>query len=150
MSEVLEHLDDSERGEGLAEIRRVLKRGGFIVGTVPYRETLEQNVTICPHCAEVFHRWGHKKAFELADIRKELSPHFHIERVDVRTAFVSLSRRSMLGSVKSFGTFCSCKIWRGNRGAEYLFRRAKRLRERVCVGATCEARAGGCCSAETS
>jgi SAM-dependent methyltransferase len=109
VSEVLEHLDDAERGKGLAEIRRVLKRGGFIIGTVPYRETLEQNVTICPHCGEVFHRWGHKKAFELADIRKELSPHFHVERV-TRTAFVSLSRGSMLGSLKSLLRFVLAKF----------------------------------------
>jgi|HubBroStandDraft_2_1064218.scaffolds.fasta_scaffold51360_2 SAM-dependent methyltransferase len=93
VSEVLEHLDDAERRNGLAEIRRILKPGGYILGTVPYRENLQQNITICPHCGEVFHRWGHKKGFDLGDIKQELRPHFKIERV-TRTAFVSFPRNS--------------------------------------------------------
>lgn len=93
VSEVLEHLDDAERRNGLAEIRRILKPGGYILGTVPYRENLQQNITICPHCGEVFHRWGHKKGFDLGDIRQELQPYFKVERV-TRTAFVSFSRDS--------------------------------------------------------
>jgi SAM-dependent methyltransferase len=109
VSEVLEHLDDLERSNGLAEIRRILKSGGYIVGTVPYRDPLQQGMTVCPHCGEVFHRWGHKKAFDLADMAKELAPHFHIKRVE-RTAFVPFSRRSALGFAKSLVRYVLAKL----------------------------------------
>jgi len=109
VSEVLEHLDDVERSRGLAEIRRILKPGGYILGTVPYRENLQQNMTICPHCGEVFHRWGHKKTFDLGSIAQELAPHFHNKRV-ARTAFVSFSSGSRLALVKSLVRFVLAKL----------------------------------------
>ena len=73
-SEVFEHLTDSQRARGLAEIRRVLKPGGYLLGTVPYREVLENNFAICPKCQQVFHRWGHTTSFDLAKVRGELAP----------------------------------------------------------------------------
>jgi SAM-dependent methyltransferase len=109
VSEVLEHLDDVERSNGLAEIRRILKSGGYIVGTVPYRDPLQQGMTVCPHCGEVFHRWGHKKTFDLAGLAKELAPHFHIKRVE-RTAFVSFSRGSALAWAKSLVRYILAKL----------------------------------------
>jgi SAM-dependent methyltransferase len=109
VSEVLEHLDDVECSNGLAEIRRILKSGGYIIGTVPYREPMQQSITMCPHCGEVFHRWGHKKAFDLADVTQELAQHFHIKRV-TRTAFVSFSRGSALGLAKSVVRYALAKL----------------------------------------
>jgi len=109
VSEVLEHLDDVERCKGLVEIRRILKPGAYVLGTIPYRENLQQNMTICPHCGKVFHRWGHKKTFDLGDIVKELAPHFHVKRV-TRTAFVSFSRGSALAWVKSLVRLVLAKL----------------------------------------
>ena len=109
VSEVLEHLDDGERNKGLAEIRRILKPGGYILGTVPYRENLRQNITICPHCEEIFHRWGHRKSFDLGDMTKDLAAHFHIEWVTC-TAFISLTPGSMLMLVKSLARFVLAKL----------------------------------------
>jgi SAM-dependent methyltransferase len=109
VSEVLEHLDDAERRNGLAEIRRVLKSGGYIVGTVPYRDSLQQGMTMCPHCGEVFHRWGHKKTFNLADVTQELAPHFHIKRV-TRTAFVSFSGGSAIRLIRSLVRYVLAKL----------------------------------------
>jgi SAM-dependent methyltransferase len=109
VSEVLEHLDDAQRSRGLTEIRRVLKVGGYVLGTVPHRENLQQNMTICPHCGEVFHRWGHKKTFDVQSIARELAPHFQIERV-TRTAFVSFSRGSTLAWAKSLVRFVLAKL----------------------------------------
>jgi SAM-dependent methyltransferase len=109
VSEVLEHLDEPERTKGLAEIRRVLKVGGYILGTVPYCENLQQNTTICPHCGEVFHRWGHKKAFDLGNIAQELAAHFQIERL-TRTAFVSFSGNSVLAWVKALVRIVLAKL----------------------------------------
>jgi len=60
---VLEHLDDDELRAGLAEMRRVLRPGGHLVGTVPARERLDTNTVVCPHCESKFHRWGHQRSF---------------------------------------------------------------------------------------
>jgi len=88
VSEVLEHLDDQERELGLIEMGRILKPGGYVLGTVPYREDLRHNVAVCPCCGNVFHRWGHKKSFDLPDIELLLDRYFRVETV-TRTTFIS-------------------------------------------------------------
>jgi SAM-dependent methyltransferase len=98
-SEVLEHLSVEQRRAGLMEIARVLKPGGWFLGTVPYEENLAANQVVCPDCGVVFHRWGHQKSFTREDVAQELSPHFtHIEIR--RTAFVAFSR-GLTGNIKS-------------------------------------------------
>jgi SAM-dependent methyltransferase len=99
-SEVLEHLTPGERRAGLMEIRRTLKPGGYLVGTVPYGEDLGLNVTVCPKCGHVFHRWGHTTSFDLATIRAELAPYFGSVSCR-RTAFVEFKGRSLGGKLKS-------------------------------------------------
>ncbi len=64
MSEVLEHLSDDVINETLKEIKRVLKSGAIFVGTVPYKENLNEQIVICPKCGEKFHRWGHIQLFD--------------------------------------------------------------------------------------
>src|SRR5262249_25056415 len=64
VSEVLEHLSDEALRQALAEIHRVLLPGGSIVGTVPARENLSEQLVICPQCGERFHRWGHVQSFD--------------------------------------------------------------------------------------
>src|SRR5688500_15472017 len=49
-SEVLEHLSEEQRQAGLAEIARVLRPGGWFLGTVPHAEDLAEQSTVCPHC----------------------------------------------------------------------------------------------------
>lgn len=72
MSEVLEHLSDDVMNSTLVEVRRVLKPGGHFIGTVPANETLSDNRTVCPHCGEDFHRWGHLQSFSLVRLREVL------------------------------------------------------------------------------
>ena len=98
-SEVLEHLTPSQRSGGLAEIARVLKPGGWFLGTVPHDENLLSGQVVCPDCGVVFHRWGHFKSFTLENMKEELTPHFSLVEVR-RTAFVSFSR-GILGNIKS-------------------------------------------------
>ncbi|MCB1801867.1 MAG: class I SAM-dependent methyltransferase [Gammaproteobacteria bacterium] len=71
-SEVLEHLDPEQMQAGLRQIARVLKPGGTFIGTVPYRENLEQSMVICPDCGKVFHRWGHQRSFDETTLSREL------------------------------------------------------------------------------
>jgi len=79
VSEVLEHLSEEELSTGLSEIGRVLKRGGTVLGTVPHRENLSEQMVVCPHCGQVFHRWGHQRSFDEESLASRLSPLFRVE-----------------------------------------------------------------------
>lgn len=81
VSEVLEHLSDEELEKALSEIHRVLRRGGFILGTVPARENLMEQLIVCPHCGEKFHRWGHLQSFDKARMSALLSNYFEVEAI---------------------------------------------------------------------
>nr|WHW29508.1 putative class I SAM-dependent methyltransferase [uncultured bacterium] len=76
MSEVLEHLDDEVLAKTLQEVRRVLKLGGMLLGTVPSREILAQSFVVCPHCSEGFHRWGHQRSFDVPSLSRILGAVF--------------------------------------------------------------------------
>ncbi len=99
-SEVLEHLTEDQRAAGIRQIARVLKAGGYFLGTVPYNEDLAEQQAVCPHCGEVFHRWGHQRSFTLDDVREQLSPSFTVRELR-KTAFVTFRDRSLLGKAKS-------------------------------------------------
>lgn len=98
-SEVVEHLTDEQRHQGLAEIKRVLKKNGMFLGTVPYSEDLKASQVICPSCSELFHRWGHQKSFDLKSLSKDLSKHMKVLEIR-KTAFVSFSGRTFSGKIK--------------------------------------------------
>jgi len=69
MTEVLEHIHSDYLDLTLGEVRRVLKRNGRFIGTVPYREHLRDNEVFCPFCHSSFHRWGHLHSFDLMNLR---------------------------------------------------------------------------------
>jgi ubiquinone/menaquinone biosynthesis C-methylase UbiE len=81
VSEVLEHLNDAVTKAGLEEIRRVLKPGGRILGTVPSREDLRAQTAVCPHCGEKFHKWGHEQSFDPERMGHLLEDYFCAVRV---------------------------------------------------------------------
>ena len=68
-SDVLEHLETTTLKNGVGEIRRVLKKGGKFVGTVPADEQLRDSLCYCPKCGYAFHRWGHKQSFNPQQIQ---------------------------------------------------------------------------------
>lgn len=75
-SEVLEHIEPAVRQKVLAEIVRVLTPGGWFIGSVPYREVLQDHEVICPDCGKIFHRWGHVSSFDPTQIEAELATRF--------------------------------------------------------------------------
>lgn len=79
MSEVLEHLPDDTLSLTLSEVYRVLRDGGRLIGTVPARENLSQQLVVCPCCGERFHRWGHEQSFDKEKLKILLSTHFNVE-----------------------------------------------------------------------
>jgi SAM-dependent methyltransferase len=88
ISEVLEHIAEEWHPNVIAELRRVLRPGGVLVGTVPYRENLADQKTVCPACGNAFHRWGHVASFDAGAVRALLAPHFHMRQCS-RRCFVN-------------------------------------------------------------
>lgn len=83
-SEVFEHLSLDVMRQGLGEIRRVLKSGGFMIGTTPYREIMENQEVFCPDCKKRFHRWGHQQSFDESAMRAQLSEKLNVIEVRPR------------------------------------------------------------------
>ena len=81
MSEVLEHLDEEVFEATLVEVRRVLRPGGRFIGTVPAREKLEDSIVMCPHCGLSFHRWGHKRSFDVGSLTVALKRYLLMDSV---------------------------------------------------------------------
>ncbi len=81
ISEVMEHLTDEVLHQGLIEIARVLRPGGFIIGTVPAREHLVDQSMACPRCQHKFHRWGHYQSFDCDRMRNLLAERFQVKHV---------------------------------------------------------------------
>lgn len=84
-TEVFEHLKPDSMQAGLKEIQRVLSPGGFLIGTVPYRENLSDNEVFCPQCRMIFHRWGHHQSFDESRMRSVLETYF--QSCQVRPVF---------------------------------------------------------------
>ncbi|OEU50021.1 MAG: hypothetical protein BA861_00205 [Desulfobacterales bacterium S3730MH5] len=87
ISEVIEHLSVDIIGKTMREISRVLFFGGRIIGTVPARENLKDQLVVCPHCGEHFHRWGHIQSFDAERINALISLYFRIEEVSEHLFF---------------------------------------------------------------
>ena len=101
-TEVLEHLTAEQRRDGLDEISRVLHLGGWFLGTVPFREQLEQGMAVCPECGHNFHRWGHQAAFDVPGVAAMLPAGLRLLECRA-TAFVRLRGRGPRGFVKALG-----------------------------------------------
>lgn len=92
MTEVLEHIEDEYLEASLQEVKRVLKRSGFFLGTVPYRENLYDSEVLCPNCGSQFHRWGHVQSFDLLALKNLLNQcEFKVKHLQIRT-FPDFSR----------------------------------------------------------
>ncbi len=84
MTEVLEHINPGETETVLKEVRRVLKKGGIFIGTVPADEDLSKSIVVCPYCNARFHRWGHMQSFSkqrLYDLLKRFFGSVEVKRI---------------------------------------------------------------------
>lgn len=120
VSEVLEHLDDTTLEGSLAEIRRVLRAGGRILGTVPADEDLAAQAAVCPDCGRKFHRWGHARRFDLPGLRATLSAQF--ESVDVsRRWFVAWGRLNGRGRLQGAARLALAAVGVFGSGHNFVF-----------------------------
>jgi ubiquinone/menaquinone biosynthesis C-methylase UbiE len=96
--EVLEHLPVESQQMVCREVDRVLKKGGVLVVTVPYKEEIVY--TRCIHCGKLTPLWGHLHSMDVEKVSKLLPPgyvlvakaHFpNLEFVSISEIFHKLS-----------------------------------------------------------
>ena len=61
--ETIEHLSDDMLCNTIAELFRVLKKGGKIFITTPFNEDLSAHLAFCPFCRSAFHHVQHMQTF---------------------------------------------------------------------------------------
>ena len=91
-TEVVEHLDKGQMFKGLKEIKRVLKKDGCLILTVPHDEDFSLNMVTCPDCGKEFHRWGHVQRFSRKDIGRVLTKNGHSIIFEGIYAFGAMSK----------------------------------------------------------
>jgi len=95
--EILEHLDDQTLKSGLGEVKRVLKKGGYFIASMPYDENLENGMVMCPDCNIWFHKDGHVRNFNKKDVVKLLENNgFELLKIKI-LPLGSLGRHPFLG-----------------------------------------------------
>ena len=127
MTEVLEHLDEQVRIETLEEVRRVLRPGGRLIGTVPAREELSDSEVVCPDCGHHFHRWGHQTSFDIASMGALLKHSLVAETMEERffNEWESANwGRRMTGLLKKFLSWRGIGPYGIARGIYFVARKA--------------------------
>jgi SAM-dependent methyltransferase len=71
--EVVEHLGDDVLPIVLAEARRVLRPGGTLLVTTPYREDLAASTMQCPECGAEFHAVQHVRSWTSTSLQSVLN-----------------------------------------------------------------------------
>lgn len=110
LSEVIEHLENDVVASSLSEIRRVLKPGGVLILSTPYDEDLGEGETVCPDCANVFHRMGHVQSFDKNKIRLTvLNSGLSVKKVYI-TTFIDWKRKGLRNLIKSLLRFLLARL----------------------------------------
>lgn len=73
MTDIVEHLATGDLIKCFQESMRVLKSNGHLIVATVNDENLAENVILCPHCGENFHRWGHCQSFTAETLRQRMT-----------------------------------------------------------------------------
>lgn len=104
LSEVVEHLEDIDAA--LAEARRVLRPGGRLLVSVPYRETIVDH--LCIHCNQLTPANAHLHRFDEAI----LAAHFQLQGLQIRQVRLMTNKLLELGGFPRFSARWPYVAWR--------------------------------------
>jgi len=77
--DVLEHIPKDGLNATIKKISELSKQNGCLIGTLPFKENLEEGMVKCPNCGHNFHRVGHFHSFNnIEDINIMLDPYFEV------------------------------------------------------------------------
>jgi 2-polyprenyl-3-methyl-5-hydroxy-6-metoxy-1,4-benzoquinol methylase len=76
--EAYEHLREEWIPQYFMDIKKYLKRNGYLLITTPNNENLDDNLIICPCCESRFHRWGHLRSVTHISLRR-IAEHYGFE-----------------------------------------------------------------------
>jgi ubiquinone/menaquinone biosynthesis C-methylase UbiE len=100
--EILEHLPNAAINKGIAEVNRVLKSGGTLIVSVPYKEKI--TYTRCIHCGKLTPLWGHIQSFDENKLKSLLPQNYaQIEKKHIPNI-------ELLSCQRIFGIF-PLQIW---------------------------------------
>jgi len=100
--EILEHLPNAAISKGIAEVNRVLKSGGTLIVSVPYKEKI--TYTRCIHCGKLTPLWGHIQSFDENKLKSLLSQNY--EQIEKK----HIPNIELLSCHRIFGNF-PLQIW---------------------------------------
>jgi ubiquinone/menaquinone biosynthesis C-methylase UbiE len=72
--EILEHLPEKNISKSIIEVNRVLKSGGTLILSVPYKEKI--TYTRCIHCGKLTPLWGHIQSFDENKLKRLLPDNY--------------------------------------------------------------------------
>ena len=104
LSEVVEHLEDIDAA--LAEARRVLRAGGRLLVSVPYRETIVEH--LCIHCNQRTPADAHLHRFDEAI----LAAHFQRQGLQIRQVRLMTNKLLELGGFPRLSVRWPYAVWR--------------------------------------
>lgn len=77
--DILEHTLPDGLDPAIESIKKMLVNGGYLIGTLPLGEDLDDSKVICPKCSHHFHRYGHFHSFASVEkIQEALTPQLKI------------------------------------------------------------------------
>ncbi len=106
-SEVLEHMTDKELKKCVDEMKRILKKNGYVVVTFPARENLKDSECFCPNCEHVFHKWGHKQYWDDEKIRDIFKDFILLKREEFFTPYIG---KDLLEKIIGYGMWATRTI----------------------------------------
>lgn len=119
-SEVLEHIPQSKIIATLTEIKRVLKKDGCFVGTVPLNEKLDASIVCCPYCDNKFHKWGHENTYSI-DKLSLLFLQNGFEIVKIKPLFITSKYDNLWVNKKAFAVKLSYFLTKDNLNCGNIF-----------------------------
>jgi len=125
LSEVVEHLEDIEAA--FAEVRRVLRPGGRVLVSVPYRETILQH--LCIHCNQFTPANAHLHRFD----EKKLANYLESQRLAVQQVLLLTNKLLELVGFPRWSRRWPYCCW---RGFDWLFNKLTGKPAFLCVLAT--------------